>query len=142
MKYKKQIEFLNKLKRNYYSLSLRQRFHIFLSVISEHPDSLSLLYNFHLLDIDLMNECIRKGITGYEITQLLLNCIEIKTLNSDELSLSLFGYIKIITPAELNDYIDEVVTMLSEQIPYNEYQDKATIIEQEMTMDEIETFTK
>lgn len=142
MNYKKQNELLHKLRNNYYSLSSRQNFQIFLSVISEHPDSLSLLYNLKLLDMDLMNECIRKGITGYDLAQLLLNSIEIKTPNSDELSLSLFGYIKTITPAELNEYIDEVVTMLNEQIPYMEYQDKATVIEQEMTMDEIETFTK
>lgn len=142
MNYKKQNELLHKLRSNYYSLSSRQNFQIFLSVISEHPDSLSLLYNLKLLDMDLMNECIRKGITGYDIVQLLLNSIEIKTPNSDELSLSLFGYVKTITPAELNEYIDEVVTMLNEQIPYIDYQDKATVIEQEMTMDEIETFTK
>lgn len=142
MNYKKQNELLQKLRNNYYDLSSRQKFQFFLFVISEHPDSLSLLYNLQLLDQDLMNECIRKGITGYALAQLLLNSIEIKTPNSDELSLSLFGYIKTITPAELNEYIDEVVTMLNEQIPYMEYQDKATVIEQEMTMDEIETFTK
>ena len=142
MNYNKQNELLHNLRINCYSLSSKQRFQIFLSVISEHPDSLSLLYNLQLLDLDLMNECIRKGITGYDIVQLLLNSIEIKTPNSDELSLSLFGYVKTITPAELNEYIDEVVTILNEQIPYMEYQDKATVIEQEMTMDEIETFTK
>ena len=38
-----------------------------------------------------------------------MDSIEISTPNSDELSLKAFGYIKPITPAELDNYIDEVI---------------------------------
>lgn len=142
MNYKKYAELLKMISSNYYHLTLKQQTAIYLSVISEHPDSLSLLYNMHLIDKDMINDCIKKGISGYALTQYIIDNIEIKTQNSDELSLSLFGYVRTITPAELSDYIDDAVTAITEQIPYIEYTDKAAVIEQQMTLDEIEEFTK
>lgn len=142
MNYEKQLEFLKQIKINYYDMTLKQRTFIFFQIISEHPDSLSILYNMNLIDKDFITVCIQKGLTGYSLSQALINSIEIKTTSSDELSLTLFGYIRTITPAELNDYIDDVVTSITEQIQYLEYQNKGVTIEQELALDEIEEFTK
>lgn len=142
MNYEKQLEFLKQIKINYYDMTLKQRTFIFFQIISEHPDSLSILYNMNLIDKDFITACIQKGLTGYSLSQALIDSIEIKTTSSDELSLTLFGYIRTITPAELNDYIDDVVTSITEQIQYLEYQNKGVTIEQELALDEIEEFTK
>ena len=57
-----------------------------------------------------------------------------------ELSLKAFGYIKPITPAELDNYIDEVIERLENQKQYLKNETEVERINQEIALDELEQF--
>jgi hypothetical protein len=135
------VEFLKDLKSNTYHLNDRQRMKMLLVVIGEHPDALSIIKNMGLIDLDMVNLLLSQGVNGYTIAQTIMNSIEIKTPSSDELSLSCFGYIKAITPSELNIYIDEVMERIEAQSMYS-VKSIELEKEQEMALDEIEEFLK
>lgn len=50
-----------------------------------------------LIDPDRVRVLLAKGATGYTICQALLNMIEVKAPDSNELSLKVYGYVKPIT---------------------------------------------
>lgn len=138
MNYKGSKELCLALKNNIYRLNNHQRMQILLSIISEVPDSLSLIGQMGLIDPDRVRELLSKGATGYSICQAMLNMIEVKTPNSDELSLKVYGHVKPITPAELNEFIDLAVETIHQQelegYDLNEHHQ-----EDELTLDEIQT---
>ena len=103
MNYKGSKELCLALKKNIYKLNNHQRMQILLSVISEIPDSLSLIGQMGLIDPDRVRVLLTKGATGYTICQALLNMVEVKAPDSDELSLKVYGYVKPITPVQLRD---------------------------------------
>lgn len=115
MNYKGSKELCLALRNNMYKLNNKQRMQILLSVISEVPDSLSLIGQMQLIDPDRVRDLVAKGATGYTICQALLNMIEVKTPNSDELSLKVYGYVKPITPAQLNEFIDRACATIEQQ---------------------------
>ena len=115
MNYKGSKELCLALKKNIYKLNNHQRMQILLSVISEIPDSLSLIGQMGLIDPDRVRVLLAKGATGYTICQALLNMIEVKAPDSDELSLKVYGYVKPITPVELNNFIDLAVERIQQQ---------------------------
>lgn len=141
MDYTCAVEFLRDLKNNTYHFNIRQRMKMLLVVIGEHPDALSIIKNMGLIDLDLVNQLLAQGANGYTISQAIMNSIEIKTPSSDELSLSCFGYVKAITPSELNVYIDEVIERMEAQSMYS-VKSIELEQEQEMALDEIEEFLK
>jgi len=111
---------------------------ILLSVISEVPDSLSLIGQMQLIDPDRVRDLVAKGATGYTICQALLNMIEVKTPNSDELSLKVYGYVKPITPAQLNEFIDRACATIEQQ-EMEGYKLEEHYQEDELTLDELQT---
>lgn len=137
MNYKGSKELCLALKKNIYKLNNHQRMQILLSVISEIPDSLSLIGQMGLIDPDRVRVLLAKGATGYTICQALLNMIEVKAPDSDELSLKVYGYVKPITPAELNNFIDLAVGRIQQQ-ELEGYDLEEHHQEYELSLDEIE----
>lgn len=138
MNYKGSKELCLALRNNMYKLNNKQRMQILLSVISEVPDSLSLIGQMQLIDPDRLRDLVAKGATGYTICQALLNMIEVKTPNSDELSLKVYGYVKPITPAQLNEFIDRACATIEQQ-EMEGYKLEEHYQEDELTLDELQT---
>ena len=138
MNYKGSKELCLALRNNMYKLNNKQRMQILLSVISEVPDSLSLIGQMQLIDPDRVRNLVAKGATGYTICQALLNMIEVKTPNSDELSLKVYGYVKPITPAQLNEFIDRACATIEQQ-EMEGYKLEEHYQEDELTLDELQT---
>lgn len=138
MNYKGSKELCLALRNNMYKLNNKQRMQILLSVISEVPDSLSLIGQMQLIDPDRVRDLVAKGATGYTICQALLNMIEVKTPNSDELSLKVYGYVKPITPAQLNEFIDRACATIEQQ-EMEGYKHEEHYQEDELTLDELQT---
>ena len=138
MNYKGSKELCLALRNNIYKLNNKQRMQILLSVISEVPDSLSLIGQMQLIDPDRLRDLVAKGATGYTICQALLNMIEVKTPNSDELSLKVYGYVKPITPAQLNEFIDRACATIEQQ-EMEGYKLEEHYQEDELTLDELQT---
>ena len=136
MNYKGSKELCLALRNNMYKLNNKQRMQILLSVISEVPDSLSLIGQMQLIDPDRVRDLVAKGATGYTICQALLNMIEVKTPNSDELSLKVYGYVKPITPAQLNEFIDRACATIEQQ-EMEGYKLEEHYQEDELTLDEL-----
>ena len=139
MNYKGSKELCLALRNNMYKLNNKQRMQILLSVISEVPDSLSLIGQMQLIDPDRVRDLVAKGATGYTICQALLNMIEVKTPNSDELSLKVYGYVKPITPAQLNEFIDRACATIEQQ-EMEGYKLEEHYQEDELTLDELQTW--
>lgn len=137
MNYKGSKELCLALRNNMYKLNNKQRMQILLSVISEVPDSLSLIGQMQLIDPDRVRDLVAKGATGYTICQALLNMIEVKTPNSDELSLKVYGYVKPITPAQLNEFIDRACAIIEQQ-EMEGYKLEEHYQEDELTLDELQ----
>lgn len=138
MNYKGSKELCLALRNNMYKLNNKQRMQILLSVISEVPDSLSLIGQMQLIDPDRVRDLVAKGATGYTICQALLNMIEVKTPNSDELSLKVYGYVKPITLAQLNEFIDRACATIEQQ-EMEGYKLEEHYQEDELTLDELQT---
>lgn len=138
MNYKGSKELCLALRNNMYKLNNKQRMQILLSVISEVPDSLSLIGQMQLIDPDRVRDLVAKGATGYTICQALLNMIEVKTPNSDELSLKVYEYVKPITPAQLNEFIDRACATIEQQ-EMEGYKLEEHYQEDELTLDELQT---
>ena len=138
MNYKGSKELCLALRNNMYKLNNKQRMQILLSVISVVPDSLSLIGQMQLIDPDRVRDLVAKGATGYTICQALLNMIEVKTPNSDELSLKVYGYVKPITPAQLNEFIDRACATIEQQ-EMEGYKLEEHYQEDELTLDELQT---
>lgn len=138
MNYKGSKELCLALRNNMYKLNNKQRMQILLSVISEVPDSLSLIGQMQLIAPDRVRDLVAKGATGYTICQALLNMIEVKTPNSDELSLKVYGYVKPITPAQLNEFIDRACATIEQQ-EMEGYKLEEHYQEDELTLDELQT---
>lgn len=138
MNYKGSKELCLALRNNMYKLNNKQRMQILLSVISEVPDSLSLIGQMQLIDPDRVRDLVAKGATGYTICQALLNMIEVKTPNSGELSLKVYGYVKPITPAQLNEFIDRACATIEQQ-EMEGYKLEEHYQEDELTLDELQT---
>lgn len=138
MNYKGSKELCLALRNNMYKLNNKQRMQILLSVISEVPDSLSLIGQMQLIDPDRVRDLVAKGATGYTICQALLNMIEVKTPNSDERSLKVYGYVKPITPAQLNEFIDRACATIEQQ-EMEGYKLEEHYQEDELTLDELQT---
>lgn len=64
--------------------------------------------------------------------------IEVKTPNSDELSLKVYGYVKPITPAQLNEFIDRACATIEQQ-EMEGYKLEEHYQEDELTLDELQT---
>ena len=64
--------------------------------------------------------------------------VEVKAPDSDELSLKVYGYVKPITPAELNNFIDLAVERIQQQ-ELEGYDLEEHHQEYELSLDEIET---
>ena len=131
MNYKGSKELCLALKKNIYKLNNHQRMQILLSVISEIPDSLSLIGQMGLIDPDRVRVLLAKGATGYTICQALLNMVEVKAPDSDELSLKVY-------PVELNNFIDLAVERIQQQ-ELEGYDLEEHHQEYELSLDEIET---
>ena len=140
MNYNGSLKLLKEVRKNTYQLNDRQRFQMLMMIIGEHPDSMSLIQNMGIIDLDRIKVLCQKGANGYVIAQALMDSIEISTPNGDELSLKAFGYIKPITPAELDNYIDEVIERLENQKQYLKNETEVERINQEIALDELEQF--
>ena len=71
MDYTSAVEFLRDLKNNTYHFNIRQRMKMLLVVIGEHPDSMSLIQNMGIIDLDRIKVLCQKGANGYVIAQAL-----------------------------------------------------------------------
>lgn len=141
MNYREMKTKLVNIKKNTSNLTQKERLEEFLKIIWEHPDAISIMGNLGIIDIDSIHMLKSKGVVGTALTNAVLDAIEIKTPNSDALSLHLFGYIKPITPEDLNNYIDEVYDRVNAQIKFFDYQQDVQDGIDQMNLDEIEQFT-
>lgn len=67
---------------------------------------------------DQVKNLQRFGINGKQASQYILNQCELRTKNSLELTYRYYGYVRPITPAILNQVIDDVATRVQLE---NEY---------------------
>ncbi|MDH6367378.1 MULTISPECIES: hypothetical protein [unclassified Breznakia] len=118
-----------------------------IKVIGYHPDALTIYSDLKLIDLDMVKSFREKGVSGRLVADKVLKNLEIKTPNSQELSIKIFGYYKKITPATLDGYIDYVAdrVQLQKEIATNQrrLQQKELddlIQEEESTLGEIEEF--
>ena len=107
MNYKGSKELCLALKKNIYKLNNHQRMQILLSVISEIPDSLSLIGQMGLIDPDRVRVLLTKGATGYTICQALLNMVEVKARGAFVMAVTIEGNKAIEKASDYVIYIPE-----------------------------------
>ena len=107
MNYKGSKEICLALKKNIYKLNNHQRMQILLSVISEIPDSLSLIGQMGLIDPDRVRVLLAKGATGYTICQALLNMVEVKARGAFVMAVTIEGNKAIEKASDYVIYIPE-----------------------------------
>lgn len=115
--YDMMYERLMYLKKNQNNLSLNERTKKLIEEIGEHPDAFEM-YKGVFLTPDQVKNLQRFGINGKQASQYILNQCELRTKNSLELTYRYYGYVKPITPAILNQVIDDVATRVQLE---NEY---------------------
>ena len=105
--YDMMYERLMYLKKNQNKLSLNERTKKVIEEIGKHPDAFEM-YKGVFLTPDQVKNLQRFGINGKQASQYILNQCELRTKNSLELTYRYYGYVKPITPAILNQVIDDV----------------------------------
>lgn len=115
--YDMMYERLMYLKKNQNKLSLNERTKKVIEEIGKHPDAFEM-YKGVFLTPDQVKNLQRFGINGKQASQYILNQCELRTKNSLELTYRYYGYVKPITPAILNQVIDDVATRVQLE---NEY---------------------
>lgn len=140
-------ERIRALKKKFNTMSSQKAFTELLEIVQMHPDAMSILGDMKLIDKEHMLALRAKGCTGYALTKAIMNQIEIRTSNSTELSIKMFGYNRMITPSSINNYIDIVATRIQQQKEYTELLNKKSskeyddmLQEEELTLDELEEF--
>lgn len=115
--YDMMYERLMYLKKNQNKLSLNERTKKVIEEIGKHPDAFEM-YKGVFLTPDQVKNLQRFGINGKQASQYILNQCELRTKNLLELTYRYYGYVKPITPAILNQVIDDVATRVQLE---NEY---------------------
>ena len=131
------------LKRNPNRLDLNKRTKRLIQLIGEHPNSLELYQNIFLSPIQV-KELQIKSINGYALSKYIVEHSEIKTTNLSELTYNFYGYVRTITPAFLNQIIDDVATRLQLEKEYADIINESSRFserEDELTLGEIEEFS-
>lgn len=104
-------------KRNPKKLSEEQRVKAIISLLGQHPNAIEL-YRDMFLNNQQIHSLYKNGINNTALVKNIENEATIKTTNSSELTYSYYGYVKTITPATLNQFIDDVATRIQLE---NEY---------------------
>ena len=115
LKYNILYERIKSLQNNKEDLSMQARLMILIALVSQHPDSPSIMNSWDIVDPDRMKTLMANGCGGYLIGLDILNHIDISTTSSKELSLRYNGYIKPITEHDIDILIDKVATRLEMQ---------------------------
>lgn len=130
------------LKNNTKNLSEKERLEQLIQLIGNHPDALQM-YRDMLLSPHQANQLAQLGNNGLAVSKNILENCEIRTTNSTEIAYRYYGYAKRITPAILNQFIDDIATRIQLE---NEYSRSAHIHspqeekEDELVLDEICTY--
>lgn len=130
------------LKNNTKNLTDKARLQQLIRMIGNHPDALQM-YKDMFLSPQQANQLVQLGINGSAVAKNILENCEIRTTNSTEIAYRYYGYAKKITPATLNQFIDDIATRIQLE---NEYSRTAHIHspqeekEDELVLDEICTY--
>ncbi len=140
MDYENMLDQLYMVKKNPYHMSQKQRLIVLLTTIGEHPEAL-YMYKDLFISPQQMDNLARQGINGWSLTQHILNNCEIVTSNSAELTYKYFGYVRRITPALMDQLIDEVATRIQLENEYAKtYHQMREPKEDELTLGELSQF--
>lgn len=104
-------------RKNPKKLSEKERVRAIISLLGQQPNAIEL-YRDMFLDEQQIHSLYKNGINSMAIVKNIENEASIKTTNSSELTYSYYGYVKTITPATLNQFIDDVATRIQLE---NEY---------------------
>ncbi len=127
------------LKNNTKNLTDKARLQQLIRMIGNHPDALQM-YKDMFLSPQQANQLVQLGMNGSAVAKNILENCEIRTTNSTEIAYRYYGYAKKITPATLNQFIDDIATRIQLE---NEYSRTAHIHspqeekEDELVLDEI-----
>lgn len=127
------------LKKNPNHLSLSERTKRLIKEISDYPDAYEIYKGLFLNSYQIKN-LQALGINAKDASRFILNQCEIRTSNSTELTYQYYGFVKTITPALLNQVIDDVTNRIQLE---NEYAKTAHVQslqdekEDELTMNEL-----
>jgi hypothetical protein len=143
---------VDKLKRlQHMNCSQRERIDSFLEIISTDVNAKQIMMNIGLVDMDLLRTPEYSRMSGYELAQAAMRDIKIQTTMTDAVNIQVFGYNKLITPADLDNWIDEVSEttrlekMLSDRKKSQMIGDdeiEREVKEKEMALDGVEDFYK
>ncbi|MDQ0361586.1 hypothetical protein [Breznakia pachnodae] len=147
MNYSEAASQLRELKKNRKKMPTKEVLQNLIRIIGTHPDAISIFGDMRWINTNQMQRLRENGVSGWGLAQTVLKQMEIRTTNSMELSIKMFGYNKPITPADLDNYIDIVATRVQQQKEYTEVANKLhnqsiddNIQEEDMTMDELGEF--
>ena len=118
MEYSDYYNQLMYLKKNLKHLPEDERTRQLIQIIGYHPDALQI-YKDMFLSNGQVNQLIQKGANGLAVSKDILNKAEIKTPNSAEITYRYYGYCKTITPALLNQVIDDIATRIQLENEYS-----------------------
>lgn len=138
---KKMEKKLLEIKRSSRKLSNEERLRLFIKEIGYHPDAIQILANLHLISKEQVMNSHSQGVKGFQLAKNILKNIEIKTSNSNELTYKYFGYVRPITPRELDQMIDMVATRVQLQKEYSKLANQEIddlVQEEETTLGELE----
>jgi hypothetical protein len=130
--------------------SQREKLDSFLEIISTDVNAKQIMMNIGLIDMDLLRTPEYSRMSGYELAQAAMQDIRIQTPMTDTVNIQLFGYSRMITPADLDNWIDEVSEtdrlekMLSDRkrSQLNDKEIEREVKEKEMALDGVEDFYK
>lgn len=140
MDYENMYKQLQMIKKNPYHMSQKQRLIMLITTLGEHPEAI-YMYKDLFISPSQLARLQAQGISGWSLTQHILSHCEIVTSNSTELTYKYYGYVRRITPALMDQLIDEVATRIQLEKEYAESLNKTRLKqEDELTLGELQQF--
>lgn len=113
-----------------------------IEILSQHPDALNMIENV-FLDSKQVQLIKDNQFSAETVLKHMAQNLQIRTSNSLELTYKYYGYVRTITPAFLDQFIDEVMTRVQLESEYAEIANVEPYIEQQeekTTMNELSQF--
>ena len=140
---------LQKLRESDYTLE--EKFNFFLDVVGFTPNAKQILANIELVDPDMLRSPMFNTLTASQVVEKVKKQVQIKTVSSSMISVQVFGYDKLITPKDMDNWIDQVannvqiqrgIELREKQLkePVQDIEQRKINREQEIALDEMEEF--
>ena len=108
----------------------RKQIQELLKILSQHPDALDMIDNV-FLDSKQIRLIKENGFSAETVLNHMADHLQIRTSNSLELTYKYYGYVRPITPAFLNQFLDEIMTRIQLETEYAEVANLDAYIERQ-----------